>query len=313
MGRLFLACAASLGAYLVLFGLVLEKPLSLGVVPEMVQYKRAYAARLPSPKLLIVGASNARYSHRCETLAAALGMPCANLGMAAGLSLEYMRAEFAPVVRPGDVIYAPLEYGFYRDSTLPRIERAIWVAWSPQRLRGLPASELVAALFQFDLKFALAAAAEMALHRAGLRARSGAGTLTEQGDEKGHTEAKAAAYRQFVAVNRGDLPRMADIAAARTGPRELRAFLDWAAGRGARVVGGLPTTFDDLDPPPELVAHARRQFTEAGHAFVVLPNLSLYPRSCFYDTHYHLNEECQKRHSALLAAALRPLVTPGGN
>lgn len=310
MGRLILACAASVAAYLALFGLVLEKPLSLGMVPKMVEYKRTYAAGLPSPKLLIFGASNARYSHRCETLAAALGMPCANLGMAAGLSLEYLRAEFAPVVRPGDVIYAPLEYGFYRDSTLPRIERTIWVAWSAQRLRELPARELVAALFQFDLKFALAAMAEMALHRAGLRPRSGLGTLTEQGDEKDHTEAKAAAYRPFVAASPGDLPRIEDIAAARVGPGELRAFLDWAAGRGARVVGGLPTTFDDLDPPPELVSHAQRQFTEAGHAFVVLPNRSLYPRACFYDTHYHLNEACQKRHSALLAEALRPLVAP---
>ena len=37
---------------------------------------------------------------------------------------------------------------------------------------------------------------------------------------------------------------------------------------------------------------------------MVLPNRSRYPLDCFFDTLYHLNEGCQKAHSALVASGL---------
>ncbi len=46
-----------------------------------------------------------------------------------------------------------------------------------------------------------------------------------------------------------------------------------------------------------------------GKASALLPNLSRYPVSCFFDTLYHLNEGCQKAHSAAVAAQM-PLVLP---
>lgn len=308
MGRLLLACSASVAAYLVAFVFLLSKPLTFGVVPEMVEYKRAYAAALPSPKLLVLGASNARYSHRCETIGPALGVPCANLGIAAGLSLDYLRAEFEPVIRPGDIVYMPLEYGWYRDWTVAPIEWAIWAGSNPRRLLSLPPLDIMRALFQFDLKFALAALAETALARTGARTRRGLGTLTPQGDEAGHTAAKALAYRAAVAANPGEVPRLEDVRAAVDSPAELRRFLAWARSRDVRVIGGLPTTFDDLEVPDALVAHIRGAFEEAGHSFAMLPNRSLYPRSCFYDTHYHLHEDCQREHSGRVAGLLQGVV-----
>jgi hypothetical protein len=305
MVRLALACLASVAAYLCLFVFLLEKPLTLGVVPAMVEHKRAYAAALRSPKLLVLGASNARYSHRCETIAPALGLPCANLGVAAGLSLEYLRAEFEPVIRPGDVIYMPLEYGWYRDWPLAPIERTIWVSTNRRALLALPAPDIARALFQFDLKFAISALAEMALARSGFRTRTGVRTLNAQGDETGHTAERAGAYRAVVAASPGEIPPLAEVRSAVNAPAQLRGFLDWARAQDVRVIGGLPTTFDDLDVPAALVEHIRRTFEEAGHAFVALPNRSLYPRGCFYDTHYHLHEGCQREHSARVAAALR--------
>jgi hypothetical protein len=312
MGRLLFACIASVAAYLGTFVLLLSKPLTLGIVPAMVEHKRAYAAALASPKLLILGASNARYSHRCETIGPALGLPCANLGVAAGLSLDYLRAEFAPVIRPGDTVYMPLEYGWYRDWTLAPIERTIWVASNPRRLLDLPPLEIARALFQFDLKFAVSAAAEMALARTGFRTRTGLQTLTAQGDEKDHTAEKALAYRASVAASPGEVPRLEDVRAAVEAPATIRGFLDWARAREVRVIGGLPTTFDDLTVPDALVGHIRRTFEDAGHSFALLPNRSLYPRDCFYDTHYHLHEDCQREHSGRVAILLRGLSPRGG-
>ena len=45
-------------------------------------------------------------------------------------------------------------------------------------------------------------------------------------------------------------------------------------------------------------------FARHGESFLVLPNRSQYPLSCFFDTLYHLNEDCQKAHSTQVATAL---------
>jgi hypothetical protein len=70
------------------------------------------------------------------------------------------------------------------------------------------------------------------------------------------------------------------------------------------VVGGLPTTPDNVVIGEASIATLRELFMRHGHRFLVLPNHSQYPLSCFYDSLYHLNEECQIRHSALLGQVL---------
>ena len=72
--------------------------------------------------------------------------------------------------------------------------------------------------------------------------------------------------------------------------------------RGVVVVGGLPTIPDDVPLSPATIDAVRAVFEQ--HRFVVLPNHSQYPLSCFFDTLYHLNEECQLEHSRSVGAAL---------
>ena len=49
---------------------------------------------------------------------------------------------------------------------------------------------------------------------------------------------------------------------------------------------------------------------ERGQRFLALDNRSRYPRSCFFDTLYHLNEECQCAHSRAVGRALALLNGP---
>ena len=112
------ACALSLALYGIVFGFVIDKPLTIGTIERLLEVKRDWAMRAASPKIVILAGSNARVSHRCQTIEAELHVPCANLGIGRGLGLDWLFAQWRPVIRPGDLVYMPLEYDQYLDDKL---------------------------------------------------------------------------------------------------------------------------------------------------------------------------------------------------
>jgi len=72
MWRLLKLCGLSLLIYLMVFSVVVDRPLSLGVLRLELLQKTARLAALPSPKLVILAGSNGPYSHSCVVLSAML-------------------------------------------------------------------------------------------------------------------------------------------------------------------------------------------------------------------------------------------------
>ena len=93
---------ASLLLYFVLFGLLLDRPLTLGYLRHQLDMKVARGASLHGPKLVILAGSNGPYSHRCETIQPILHLPCVNAGVAVGVGLDYLFARWKPLLHPGD-------------------------------------------------------------------------------------------------------------------------------------------------------------------------------------------------------------------
>ena len=85
------------------------------------------------------------------------------------------------------------------------------------------------------------------------------------------------------------------------------AFLDWCAAHGVQAIGGLPTGFADSPVDAQDIAAV---FRAHGAAFLMLNNLSRYPRTDFFDSADHLNEEAQIRHSLLVGRALAAMTRP---
>ncbi|MBV8615610.1 MAG: hypothetical protein JOY66_17845 [Acetobacteraceae bacterium] len=111
--RLLVACLASLAMYAVLFGCVLDRPLAYGFLEAQIDAKLARAAAIVRPKLVILAGSNAPYSHRCALIEEMLGTPCVNGGVAVGIGLDYLFARWRERLRPGDVVYLPMEEAQY--------------------------------------------------------------------------------------------------------------------------------------------------------------------------------------------------------
>ncbi|MGP8025735.1 MAG: hypothetical protein ACLPJJ_03305 [Acidocella sp.] len=170
MKRLVLACLASVALYVAVFAALADRPLSLGVLRLELLQKTASLAAMPSPRLVILAGSNGPYSHSCAVLGAMLNLPCENAGIAVGIGLDDVFARYAPLLRPGDVVYMPMELQQYTMSSSEyraAVDGAFLLRHDRAVLRELSPGRVVGAVFCCQLADLLEAAAEMpiaALH-----------------------------------------------------------------------------------------------------------------------------------------------------
>lgn len=280
---------------------VVHRPLVVGEIQKQLDFKQAYARTLASPKIVIFAGSNGRYSHRCEVLTRALARPCVNASIGVGIGLDFLLAQWRPLLQPGDWVYLPLEYGQYRQTTADMqggMQNALMVHSHRDALWSLDAQRIAAAYGSFDLSFLIQGTVEMALDRRGYKRRSSTDSLTPQGDEQGHSTSAAASYADFLRSSHAEPTTVPEHSAAID---VLNTFLRDMHAHGVTVVGGLPTVPDSVAIAPADIDRLRRLYEDAGQRFLVLPNRSRYPLSCFFDTLYHLNEDCQRLHSTLVA------------
>ena len=284
---------------------VVHRPLVVGEIQKQLDRKMGYAGGLSSPKIVILAGSNGRYSHRCEVLSRATGMPCVNASIGVGIGLDFLLERWRPLLHAGDVVYMPLEYsqyGFSESEMHGGLQNALLVHDQRDYLRSLGAGRIVAAYGSFDLSFLLQGLAEMALERHGFQRRSSLDSLTPQGDERGHSAQRGADYATFLRASRFE-PIALPVSSHAIDV--IGSFLRQSRQDGIRVVGGLPTVPDGVAVPTAVVGRLRALYETPGQRFIALDNRSRYPLGCFFDTLYHLNEDCQLVHSTAVGESLR--------
>lgn len=292
--------ALSIALYVAVFSVV-HRPLVVGEIQKNLDYKLDYARTLPSPKIVIFAGSNGRYSHRCEEFTRKLGRPCVNASIGVGIGIDFLLDQWMPLLRPGDLVYMPLEYSQYRFSTAEMhggLQNALMVHHQRDYLWSLDASRIAAAYGSFELTSLIHGLVEMGLGHTGFRRRSSTDSLTPQGDESGHTASAAAAYQEFLHTRQpdnGQVPSHSDAM------QVIADFLNEAHAKGVIVIGGLPTVPDSAVVDDADIHRLKALYEGAGQRFLALSNHSQYPLRCFFDTLYHLNEGCQQAHSAAVA------------
>jgi hypothetical protein len=310
MRRLVLACAASLVLYAALFGFLLDRPLAYGFLSAQLDAKLARAEAISGPKLVILAGSNGPYSHRCEVIEHLLNRPCVNGGVAVGIGLDYLFTRWRPLLRPGDIVYLPMEEAQYvrpRAATAIGPDAAIMFRHDWRTLARLDPGRWLGALFAFDLRYSVMAMIEQGLVLAGFHDPRPAaeGGMNAWGDHVGHTPALGADSQDVLALARPVHPS-AIMVARSEGSAEIARFLRWARANFVRAIGGWPTHFADSPIPPETGDAIRTLFLENGAGF--LDVRSSYPRSAFFDTPDHLSEPWQIAHSVEVADGLSRII-----
>jgi len=310
--HLMAACAISLVLYLVLFGFLVTRPMVVDQAQEMLEKKLAYGLSTGHPKIVLIAASNARFSHSCAVLEQSLHRPCVNLGVSGDVGIDWVMDAARRILVRGDLAYMPIEFDVYsrpRARLFTGMDAAYRFRHDKASLAERGPEGVARAAFMFSLPTLVQSLGEMTLARAGVRRRFGLDTLDGQGDETGHDDAKALAYLAIIRSEPENMPDTDRLLANPDGSQAaIAAFLDWCRVHGITAVGGLPTVFNDRPIPDAPLDKLRAFYGAHGAGFLVLPNRSQYPRSAFYDSSYHLRETWQQRHSQLLAQQLRPLL-----
>jgi hypothetical protein len=312
----FAAVAASLLAYLATFLFLIGKPLTVGFIRDAFAVKQEYAARTGPPRLVIVAGSNGLFSHRCEAIEPILGAPCLNAAITAELGLGYTFELARRLVRSGDTVLLPLEYAEYRVGAAEiasGLAHPFRASYDRATLFDLPPLPALDAIFRFDFNYFIGAAVETLLARAGVRRRFSRENLTANGDMRDHTQERGAPFASFIADSPFWLASERNLQVSPGVELVFSEFFGWARQSGVAVIGTLPTTFDDQAVDSALVETIASFYRRHGAAFLIPPHHGQYPRSCFYDSQYHLNEPCQIRHSQLLASLLRPYLAAANN
>lgn len=300
--------------YISVFAFMVHRPMTVDSLGGYVDRKLELLRSVPGRRILILAGSNGRFSHSCEEIQRVTGIPAVNLSINAEISLNYQFNRYLPWMNPGDLVYLPLEY---RTRHFPKED---WVGAESSYLFYNHTGEIPKiyslrgifhSAFNFDVRYLISSLGEMALNRAGVQRRFNLGTLNKSGDEFGHDASKSVAYRALVnGLGRDGADRL--VYTDESYWKDLEAILGKAHERGIICVGGLPTTFDDFRNV-EIAVKFLTEFYKSRHAcFIALPNRSLYPRSYFYDTAYHLQQEHQIEHSRLLAPRLKDIFTNNG-
>jgi hypothetical protein len=311
---LLFACGVSISVYFCIFGALVSRPLVVDEVGKLMNHKLAYARQAHDPKIFVIAGSNARYSHSCAVIEVRLRRPCINAGIAAGIGLDWVLDNFRPYMRPGDVVYLPLEYDQYsvgRSHMLAGGDAAYRFRHDKLSLLARGPDGLIRAAFSFDLSVLIQSLGEMALQAAGVRRRVGIYTLDKEGDETGHTDEQAKRYEPYIQALPSVYPNSRTLLDNPEGQQSaLVAFLEWCKANGVVAVGGLPTVFDDQRIADSSVNLLRDFYARRNAGFVELPNRSQYPRGDFFDTSYHLRQRAQIAHSEMVAEALVPFLRP---
>ncbi len=309
IGKVITAIAAGIAFYAFLFGIVIDKPLSVGIFDRVYSAKRAYGDTIEGPKIIVAAGSSGFYSVRCEVIEKKTGTPCVNISIALALGRETILEQVKQVAKPNDTILLPWEFRMYflnADEMRARISFPYIIRHEKQLAPALGFDHFFEALFYFDLKYLFNALAEtsryMGGHRHGFDKK---GHLTTQGDYQGHTANAGEKFRDKLDGLRSSVEEMPKIASLETPPSRLMAFFKWAEVHNIRVLGTLPPSFNTIAPDQKAIDKIRSWYAASDNAdFFVLDNLGQYPKDCFYDTREHLNEECQIIHTQKIAAAL---------
>lgn len=263
---------------------------------------------LGSPKLVVLGGSNALFGVDTRRLGEALGRPAVNMSTGAAVGLGYMLDKVEGALGPGDVVLVALEPSYFRqdpdlltDGTLEVLPHD---PDGPAYFLGLvarngPAAPLRVLRSNAKIIGFLDNRLRPLFPRLPARLYQNA-SIDEVGDMTAH-------------LGRASLGVAAPIAAEPERPfvhegvkARLAAFRQGAEARGARVLLTWPSVMAAAYPAvaPQLEA-AARAVDEVGLATRSAPRDHVYPDDCFYDTIFHLGARCRTIRTDALIEELR--------
>ncbi len=316
MLRLIMYSCLSIILYAFVFGVVTDRPLSLGMLYNEIQQKSQRMDLLPNPKLVILAGSNGPFSHSCVVIGSMLGLPCENAGIAVGIGLDYLFARYGSSLHPGDIVYMPMETQQYVNTQAENnsgVDGEMVFRYDRGALKKMPLGRIIGAAFSFTVLDFIESLAEMPI--CALNWISPSQMLAHEYNASGdRIDAVPGKADGEILLNTTRSEPDVQSFVHGYGTYLIAQFVAELSSRGVIIVGGLPTDVIGEPIAAATIMARRSVYVSNGGLFVYLQNESRYPRADFYGSEDHLSQPCQYQHSIaiahLLGDALKRSVKP---
>lgn len=295
-------------------------------VRELLIVKRAQAARIERPKLLLLGGSSTFFGIDSDQLEQGLARPVYNFGLHFSMRLEWILDEGRKAAKPGDDILLVLEPHFYDCEEMGWSNWQLRAAttWGRGYLDALsPAERIRVSLVAGNATMPLEVLRAKSGSPAALMPRRLAAMEPEREVLERYAEAPspdAFAYSADNMTPRGDMRNTAD--AIYDGPAAdpatpaaicpevgvmLRDFAAEMKGRDVDVILDYPPFLIDGQPTPWRADDAAFARDVHAYGFTMLSPRSelFFPRDHFYETVLHLNAKGRAARTRNLIARLQ--------
>jgi len=279
-------------------------------IHEYVEQKERIALEKPSPKLVIVAGSNALYSISAEMIEKDLGIPTVNLASTSDLG-DYIFERAERVLKPGDAVLMPLEYGYYAEYRTKRMYEGQWwreqymLAWDRDHFDSLSFVDQLNALL-IDVKDL---SKEIYYHDAEHPpfdlVIDDWGDTTNNEREINFTPIKIKFPNNFnLMFDRGFFSY---------GPeRGILKFADWCREHNVTLIASYPSALYNEDYHSPSYQRSFRRIEEFYHKRGILtlgkPEDFIFPDGLFYNTDYHLNFRGRQLQTIFIIKELKPIL-----
>lgn len=240
---------------------------------------------LDSPKVILVGGSNWPFGVKSQMIEEAMGMPVVDMGLHAGLGMNFILSEVEKDIHPGDWVVVSLEYHHFLSKSMFNGEdvlvallfdvnrSCLQYVKSKQWLALLPNMCLYASKKIINITPKTEDAFEDLFTRE---------SFNEYGDEVAH-------YGLASTIHSGEKPVLGDVVCAKSIQR-LVEFRDFVESKGASfVLVACPYPEQQYRLDEKAIASVKEEVSAAGLSFSIAPEDCVFPDSLMFNSFFHLS------------------------
>lgn len=248
--------------------------------------KHERLSSLRSPKMVLVGGSNLPFGIMSQKLEEAMGMPVVDMGLHAGLGMNYILSEVEDDIHNGDVVVVSLEYHHFLSKSMFNGEDvlvALLFDVNRDCLRYVKPKQWVALLPNICLYASKKILNITPKVEDGFEDLFTRESFNEFGDEVAH-------YGLPSTVHSGEEPALSK-SVYKKSIKRLAKFRDFVESKGATfvlVACPYPESQYNLDEEP--IGHIEYEMLTEGLSFSIEPKDCVFPDSLMFNSFFHLSE-----------------------
>jgi hypothetical protein len=280
---------------------------------DIAQKKRALAAAISGPRLLLVGGSSTTFGLSAQTIEAGTGVRTLNMGTHAGWGPDYLLYWIEQTARPGDTVLLAIEYQLFTKPIGSEPHDDYILSRDPAFFRQMSLLDKIDMATRISFK-RIQKGLNIRHHgenppRSHPPYTQGASYIDSYGDETGNIEVDR--RRANPDMEEMAEPLVDGIASTHTaGFDEVRRFIAWAKAHDVTVLA----TFPNIVHRPEYDGENAREaikvitdfYTAQGVPVVGTAQEAMYPPDQFFELPYHLTHDAAITRTQKLVPELKP-------